>query len=222
MKEKRVTITWVNVKLVVIAIRMYPTGWATLTLDRMMESHLDPACASSQLTPKGQSWQKPEQTKVIAQPPISSVPSTLCHQSLRLCWYLRWSGLSHRHAHLPLRICSFRAALVSTEKWQFCTYLKKKAVCGFETKYGVLGAKVTSLKRWDSQNLFITHICPLSMQEVLANSWNKNLQNFVHAKQLLRNNNSYPLLEWLQISNKQLRIGIDERSFLSWKASYYF
>lgn len=60
------------------------------------------------------------------------------------------------------------------------------------------------------------------MQEVLANSWNKNLQNFVHEKQLLCNNTSYPLLEWLQISNKQLRIGIDERSFLSWKASYYF
>lgn len=62
--------------------------------------------------------------------------NTLCHQSLRLSGTCGWSsGLSHRHAHLPVRICSFRSDLVSTEKWQFCTYLKQKAVCGCETKY---------------------------------------------------------------------------------------
>lgn len=62
------------------------------------------------------------------------INNTMCHRSLRLCWHSRLSGLSCRHAHLPLRIHRVRSDFLSTEKWQFCTYLKGKQYVGLKNK----------------------------------------------------------------------------------------
>lgn len=70
--------------------------------------------ASSQLTPKGQSWQKPEQTKVIAQPPISSGPSILCVIKASGCLVL---AVGHLGFPTDMLTCLWEFAALGQTSW---------------------------------------------------------------------------------------------------------
>lgn len=108
------------------------------------------------------------------------INNTMCHRSLRLCWHSRLSGLSCRHAHLPLRIHRVRSDFLSTEKWQFCTYLKGKQYVGLKKKWSSRCKDQLTQKTKFSEFVKHTYMPPmvpasLSLQEVLANSVEKNL-----------------------------------------------
>lgn len=172
---------------------MNPTGWATMTLGGMKEPHLYPVCAShcSCSSPISQAH-----TQVLTETwaaagtggDMSSnahflrpINNTMCHWSLRLCWDSRLSGLSRRHAHLPLRIHRVRSDFLSTEKWQFCAYLKGKQYVGLEKKKSSSRCKdqLTQKTKFSEfvKHTYMPQMVPasLSLQEVLANSEGKKL-----------------------------------------------